>query len=176
VGDSRAYLINQEGVLQLTTDHNVANELYEQGRITKEELNDHEGQHELTQALGQLTREEVPRSIGELHDGDTLLLCTDGLTGVLGEEVLFEFIQSARPLSEVADTMLEKVLAAGAPDNVSFGLIRFQTEDEVIQARHFSSKGHRLPFDRKPYEKKCRRRPALLLMILVSILFLFFVL
>lgn len=176
VGDSRAYLINSAGIEQLTSDHNMANALVEQGALSREQGESHKGQHELTQALGQLSLDRLPKNIGELHDGDYLLLCTDGLSGVVEEGVIRELVLNSPTLEEAVDQLLEKVLAAGAPDNVTYSLIRYQQDDQEIHRRDFSAKGNRLPFDRRPYEENCKRRPTFLLVILLSLIFIFFML
>lgn len=176
VGDSRAYLINGEGIMQLSADHNMANDLYQRGEIDAQECEKHPGQHELTQALGQMTLERIPKTIGELHDGDCLLLCTDGLSGVLSDAEISDLSHSNDTLERVGEKLLDCALEKGAPDNVTFSLIRYREDDALIDAADFSRSGYRLPFDRKPYEKNCRKRPALLLIILLSLAFLFFAL
>ena len=176
VGDSRAYLINAEGMMPLSSDHNRANDLYQQGEISSDQKDTHQGRHELTQALGQLTLNKIPKNLGELHDGDCLLLCTDGLSGVLAEQEICQIVQSDRTLEELSSTLLDRVLEAGAPDNVTFSLVRYRTQEPSISKTDFSSPSHRLPFDRKPYEENCKRRPTFLFLILLSIIFILFVL
>jgi serine/threonine protein phosphatase PrpC len=174
VGDSRAYLINAEGIMQLSADHNLANDLYQRGEIGAEECEAHSGQHELTQALGQMNLDKIPKTIGELHDGDCLLLCTDGLSGVLNIEEISTLAHGRETLDRISEKLLDRVLEQGAPDNVTFSLIRYREDDTQIEAADFSKPSYRLPFDRKPYEKNAQKRPALLLIILLSLVFLFF--
>lgn len=176
VGDSRAYLINAGGMVQLTSDHNMANDLYERGEISSEQRESHKGQHELTQALGQLSLSRIPNNLGELHDGDCLLLCTDGLSGVLSGPEICGIVQSGVPLDNMAEQLMERVIEAGAPDNVTFSLIRYYQDETPISKADFGSASHRLPFDRRPYEENCKRRPILLLLILISLIYLFFIL
>lgn len=176
VGDSRAYLINAEGMMQLSSDHNLANALYEQGEISSAQRESHKGQHELTQALGQLSLEKIPHNLGELHDGDCLLLCSDGLSGVLPEQDICRTVQSGIALDDMADQLLTHVIEAGAPDNVTFSLIRYYQDETPISKADFGESSHRRPFDRRPYEENCRRRPILLLLILISLIYLFFIL
>lgn len=170
VGDSRAYVINADGMMRLSTDHNRAAELQDAGEIADSDVAQHPGQHELTQALGQMTLESLPRYLGELHDGDTLLLCTDGLSGPLNDQELFDVTQQALPLAEIGDLLLSNVLARGAPDNVTFSLIRFEEAVAQTRKRDFKpANSYRLPFDRRPYEKHCSKRPYILVLILFVI-------
>jgi len=175
VGDSRAYLIDHTGICQITSDHNQANNLFKMGVITAEEVPLHQGQHELTQALGQMTLEKVPMSLGELHDRDYLLLCTDGLSGVLNDQEIYRIIMQSNSVSEASDTMLERVLEGGAPDNVTFSLIQYQESTPEIKASDFEMPSYRLPFDRKSYLKHLNSRPMLLALILISIIVLFII-
>lgn len=177
VGDSRAYLIDNTGMFQLSSDHNVANELLEQGEIDAVDVHSHPGQHELTQALGQQDLAPVPKSIGELHDGDYLLLCTDGLSGVLEDRQIQSTIRAHQNLDTICDSLLEQVLAAGAPDNVSFSLIKFESDKPKVEASDFNAPERsslRSPFDRGAYDLNCKDRPVLLAIILISIVLLIF--
>lgn len=175
VGDSRAYLLNGSGIVQLSNDHNVAGDLLQSGKITAAEALAHPGRHELTQALGQLSLEKIPKSIGELHDGDYLLLCTDGLSGVLDSSAIYDLVMQAGTLAEATENLLDQVLAKGAPDNVTVSLIRFVEDQAAIQASDFEQPSYRLPFDRRPYNQHCRNRPWLLLVVLLAIVMLVFV-
>ena len=81
VGDSRAYLIvENEGVFQITTDHNVASLLYEQGRITEEEMENHPQKHMLVRAVGVEKTVQTDTIIIDYEDKISLMLCSDGLS------------------------------------------------------------------------------------------------
>lgn len=139
VGDSRAYLIDpKKGIQRLSSDHNVAFELYEHGEISEAEMLSHQGQHELTQALGQESQLSIPVLNGRLGAGCFLMLCTDGLSGVVSEDFIFQTICGAKHLDQAAENLLSEVLEAGAPDNVTFTLIhhpqRLTNEDEESAA------------------------------------------
>jgi len=169
VGDSRAYLIDATGIHQLSSDHNVAESLVEKGELTAQEAIHHPGQHELTQALGQMALEKIPISLGELHHGDYLLLCTDGLSGVLSDQQIYQAISSSAAVDDACQSLLQQVLDAGSPDNVTFSLIQYRDDASPIQASDFGTKSFRLPFDRRPYIEHCKSRPMLLVIILLSI-------
>lgn len=131
LGDSRAYLISNAGMRLLSSDHNVANELLLKGKIKADEAVSHPGQHELTQALGQYSLAEIPIISGTLNEHDVLLLCSDGLSGVLSETAIMETIQRTSGLKAMADDLLQQVLGAGAPDNIGFILIKKSANAEL---------------------------------------------
>tara|TARA_R110001592_G_scaffold288331_4_gene557346 strand:- start:1948 stop:2778 length:831 start_codon:yes stop_codon:yes gene_type:complete len=128
VGDSRAYVIDTTGIHLLSEDHNVANELFVNGEISQQEASTHPGRHELTQALGQFSLADIPVKTGQLNDGSMLLLCTDGLSGVLSEELIFKTLRKKSSLEDISNELLDLVLAAGAPDNVTLSLIKYQDD------------------------------------------------
>lgn len=132
VGDSRAYLIEAQGMKQLTQDHNVATDLLRTGSITQEQWFDHEGQHELTQALGEMSLDSVPTLSGTLEANQLLLLCTDGLSGVLSNARLEELVSAGPELDEIAANLMSSVLSEGAPDNISFILIKQQADQVPV--------------------------------------------
>jgi len=173
VGDSRAYLLDQSGISQITSDHNQANKLYNLGVISEDEVQAHPGQHELTQALGLMMLDKIPMSLGELHDKDYLLLCTDGLTGVVSDQEIYQIVMGAESVSKACETLLARSLEEGAPDNVTFSLIQYQESAPEIKASDFQKSSYRLPFDQKPYLKHLSSRPILLLLVFVSMIILF---
>ncbi len=172
VGDSRAYFVDSEGISQITADHNVANRLFDSGQIKAEEVASHPGQHELTQALGQMSLPQIPKSLGELHDGDYLLLCSDGLCGVVDDEAMYQAVMASKEPDKAVAQLLELALEAGGPDNISIALIRYHSQETSIHAHEFRSKGRRNRFDRRPYEEHRAQRPFLLGLILIAIVLL----
>lgn len=125
VGDSRAYRFSPESrqLELLTRDHNVAGVLVASGALTPDEATRHPQRHVLTDCLG-LAGDEAPRVDvfeGEWQPGDMILLCSDGLSGELGDSEMERILRSGRPSDAQAlvDTLLEGALASGAHDNVS---------------------------------------------------------
>jgi PPM family protein phosphatase len=137
VGDSRAYLLDARQISQLTTDHNVAGELLAQGALRSEEASHHAGQHELTLALGHLGTKKPSVSVGELHHGEYLLLCTDGLTGVMTDAEIHQIVLASSSLQQATQHLLDAVLARGAPDNVSIVLLHYVDERPKLQPGDF---------------------------------------
>lgn len=119
IGDSRAYLWGQGQLIQLTVDHSLVNELVRSGGITEEEAKNHPQRNILTQALGApglLTPEyrEFPFTAG-----DRLLLCSDGLTAMLGDEEIERLLGTALSAQEVADQLVAAANDQGGIDNIS---------------------------------------------------------
>lgn len=173
IGDSRAYLLDQTGISQITSDHNQASHLLSIGEISQEEFQTHPGQHELTLALGLMNIDKVPMSLGELHDKDYLLLCTDGLTGVVSDDEIYKIVMRSVSKQAACEALLARVLEEGAPDNVTISLIQYNKAAPEIKASDFEEPSYRLPFDKQPYLKHLKSRPILLMLIFVSIILLF---
>ncbi|MDE6539807.1 MAG: Stp1/IreP family PP2C-type Ser/Thr phosphatase [Ruminococcus sp.] len=123
VGDSRAYLIvENEGVFQITTDHNVASLLYEQGRITEEELETHPQKHMLVRAVGVEQTVQADTFILDYEDKISLLLCSDGLSGYCTDEEIYDVIMSS-DFDNVTENLINLALTKGGRDNVTVAVI-----------------------------------------------------
>lgn len=123
VGDSRAYLLPQEGLpTQLTVDHTAAQYLYERGDIEAEERATHPRRNELTRAIGVMPR--VPADFVQctLQEGERLLLCSDGLYGMLSDDEIGQIIRE-NSLEETAQHLVDAANANGGRDNISVILI-----------------------------------------------------
>jgi protein phosphatase len=117
VGDSRAYLLRDGQLTQITHDDTFVQTLIDDGRITPEEANSHPQRSLLLRALnGQDVDPDL--SMREARAGDRYLLCSDGLSGVVSEETLAEALQDPDPQA-TADRLIELALRSGGPDNVT---------------------------------------------------------
>jgi protein phosphatase len=120
VGDSRAYLIRGGKIEQLTTDHSIAQALVEAKTISATEARTHRYRNVLWKYLGSKEVGEGPEVKAlKLQEGDRLLLCTDGLSGVVSDDQLLEFVTGAADVQECADGLGQLALDAGSRDNVS---------------------------------------------------------
>ena len=124
VGDSRAYLIHGGGIARITRDHSVVERLVEQGSITEEEARRHPNRNLITRALGPDSEALSDSYRVSLEPGDCLLLCTDGLTGTVTDQELYEEISRGTEDNQCLDRLLERAKAQGAPDNVTAVLLR----------------------------------------------------
>lgn len=123
VGDSRAFRIRNNGIVQLTRDHSLVQDLVDAGMLEPDEAENHPNANVVTRAVGAAEDLQVDTVGGELRPGDTFLLASDGLTRVVGtEELLDEIISS--DIHAAADRLIELTLARGAPDNVSLVIVR----------------------------------------------------
>lgn len=118
VGDSRAYLLRDGNLRQITVDHTVVHEYVLAGKITPEEALTHPQRSMLTRALG-LTRGILVDSGEEpLRPGDRLLLCSDGVNSMIGDDSIAEALGSGTPEEAVWD-LVERANSAGGHDNVT---------------------------------------------------------
>lgn len=122
VGDSRAYLITDKNLLQITTDHNVATLLYEKGEITEAERDIHPQRHMLIRAVG-VEKTVLPDTfILDYEDKISLLLCSDGLSGYCSDDEIYDVILNAE-FDNVADELIKLALSKGGRDNITVAVI-----------------------------------------------------
>jgi len=124
VGDSRAYLIRDKNITQLTDDHTVVAELLKAKMITPEEAKTHKMRHVLTQALGSNTQIIPSIKVITIQEGDILLLCTDGLTDMLtDEEILSVILKHKEDIEKTAQALVDKANEKGGKDNITIVLV-----------------------------------------------------
>ena len=117
VGDSRIYLVNGE-IKQLTRDHSVVQSLIESGKITPEDAKVHPRKNVITRALGAEEDVAVDSDCLNLSNGDTLLLCSDGLTNFLDDKDILTVFQN-NDISAVAERLVEEANKNGGGDNIT---------------------------------------------------------
>jgi PPM family protein phosphatase len=120
VGDSRAYHIRDGEITQLTVDHSLAQALVEAKTISAEEAREHRFRNVLWKYLGSKEVGEGPDvKVIAVQPGDRFLLCSDGLSGVVGDEQLAQFIAGQSDVQQCADGLGQLALDSGSRDNVS---------------------------------------------------------
>lgn len=125
VGDSRAYLIHEDGRLELLTrDHSLVKRLVELGQITTDEAAVHPQRNVLYRALGQGEPIDAEISTTPLPPSGHLLICSDGLWGLVSEDEIFRIVTSSRSPAEACQRLVEAANEAGGPDNISAILVR----------------------------------------------------
>lgn len=123
VGDSRCYAVNREGIQQITTDHSLVQMMLTNGELTPEQARSYPGKNYITRAIGTEPTVECDIFRRNLEKGDALLLCSDGLHGVVDEqEILFEVVHGADK-ENCCQRLLDIALMRGAPDNVTSVLV-----------------------------------------------------
>ncbi|MDW8361693.1 MAG: protein phosphatase 2C domain-containing protein [Myxococcales bacterium] len=119
VGDSRAYLLRGDRLAQITKDQSLVNQLIEAGQLTEEEAEAFEHSNIILQALGTTEEVSVDLTFLELRRGDRLMLCSDGLSGIVHTEVLRETLATIRDPVECARRLVEMANAGGGHDNIT---------------------------------------------------------
>ncbi len=123
VGDSRLYVLRRTGLEQITHDHSLVQEMVDAGTITAEEARIHPERNVITRAVGAEDRLEVDFHRTRLHGGELILLCTDGLTGMLTDEEITTIINGSDDLELAADTLMREANFRGGKDNISLILV-----------------------------------------------------
>lgn len=118
IGDSRAY-VAADGFTQVTRDHSVVQQLVDAGQITRAEAAVHPERHVITQALSAADLPEPDFFEIPVDEAPRLLLCSDGVSGLLDDESMAALACASLPPQEVADSLVKAALAAGGTDNAS---------------------------------------------------------
>ncbi|WP_425575973.1 Stp1/IreP family PP2C-type Ser/Thr phosphatase [Streptomyces axinellae] len=119
VGDSRAYLLRDGQLTQITQDHTWVQRLVDEGRITEEEATTHPQRSLLMRALGSGDHVEPDLSIREVRVGDRYLLCSDGLSSVVSHQTLEETLGGYHGPQETIQELIQLALRGGGPDNIT---------------------------------------------------------
>jgi len=124
IGDSRCYIINTLETIQVTKDHSVVQQLVDAGTITAEEARNHPRRNEITRVLG-YSRDIIPDLHHlKLYAGDNVLLCSDGLHGVLPSNMISETVASSHDPNQACSDLTARANLAGGPDNISIIIAR----------------------------------------------------
>lgn len=119
IGDSRIYLFRNDQLSLLTEDHNMASEMLRSGKISRKDAEHHPGKHLLTRVLGRKPLPEIYFNSGELLPDDIVLLCTDGISGVLTDKKISNLLKKFREPDAILEELTKKALKSGAMDNLS---------------------------------------------------------
>ncbi len=117
-GDSRAYFYSNNQLAQITTDHSVVQTLVEKGQLTEQEAKNHPNKNVITRALGVAPYIDIDFEEHEVLLGDTLLLCTDGLTNCIDDE-LIKLAVSDNDFETLAERLVELANQNGGYDNIT---------------------------------------------------------
>lgn len=122
VGDSRAYIISKSGIRQLTKDHSLVQEMYDNGQISIDELKSHPGKNVITRALGVEEGIDIDFNSGVIHEDEAILLCSDGLTNYVETDEIYEAFNNQNKES-LASFLINKANEHGGGDNITVALI-----------------------------------------------------
>ncbi len=122
VGDSRAYIINDE-ITQITWDHSYVGELIRDGKISKDEARFHEKNNVITRAIGAEATVEPDYFQVKMEYGETILLCSDGLYNMVSEHTILQVVNSNNSLRAKVEKLIQLANDAGGKDNIAAVLI-----------------------------------------------------
>ena len=149
IGDSRLYLLRDDKLTQITKDHTFVQRLVDSGRITEEEAKTHPRRSVLMRVLGDVeSQPEIDTSVLETQPGDVWLLCSDGLCGYVEDIDIERILLRRTSLQGAVDSLIDKSLAHGAPDNVTVVLVETLAEpdqSEPAGPRFAGSAAHEVP-------------------------------
>ena len=128
VGDSRVYVATQTDIRQLSRDDSWVVMVAAERGVDAAALKKHPMRHVLTNVLGARSEIDVSVSESELNEGETLMLCSDGLHGAVPDEMILSILRSELDLERVADNLLETALARDGSDNISVALARYTAD------------------------------------------------
>ena len=142
VGDSRAYLVRDGDAAQLTRDQSVTQKLVESGSLTEEEAELSEHRNVILQALGTKPEVEVELTYQELRRGDRLVVCSDGLSGLVQAEEVAGRIDGEEDLVQACEDLVAMANARGGPDNITVVALAFdglgldEPDESELPGRH----------------------------------------
>jgi protein phosphatase len=139
VGDSRAYLVRNGSAQQITKDQSLMQKLIEAGELTEEEAAQSERRNIILQALGPEPSIKVDLTHQHVRRGDTLVICSDGLSGQVTKDEIGVVVTQSSDLTEACKRLIDRANESGGPDNITVIVARFDgsglqpsvVEDEV---------------------------------------------
>lgn len=123
VGDSRVYVVHAGQIRQISQDHSVVARLVREGVITDEQARSHEQRNMIYRCLGEQLDVEVDLFEEHVEEGDTLILCTDGLSGLVRDAEMLHIVETYEP-EECVQQLIAHANAAGGPDNITAVVVR----------------------------------------------------
>lgn len=123
VGDSRAYIIRNNTIEQITKDHSLVQQMLDSGQITKSEYENNPIKNIITRAMGVSEKIDIDFDFVNVNEGDALLLCTDGLSGLVSDERLLE-IYKTTDFESLADKYIQEANNNGGTDNITVVIMK----------------------------------------------------
>ncbi|MBI5815969.1 MAG: Stp1/IreP family PP2C-type Ser/Thr phosphatase [Nitrospinae bacterium] len=119
MGDSRAYLFRSKKLVRMTTDHSLVQLLLDSGEISEEQIKKHPAKSQITRHVGMRGEALPDAKFLEMVNGDRLLLCSDGLTGLVEDDEIRKILSGARGPSEACGALVKAANSAGGSDNIT---------------------------------------------------------
>lgn len=127
IGDSRAYVVNESGIQQITTDHSWVQRMVDTGQITPEEARTHERRNVIYKMIGDRPQVEPDFNSVTLNPGDQLLLCSDGLSGPVDDADIHEIVMSSSTPQVACQRLIDAANHAGGPDNITAVIVQIES-------------------------------------------------
>lgn len=124
VGDSRVYIVSDEGIRKITKDHSVVGMMVDSGSITEEEAKNHPSRNLITRAVGTAMTVEVDIVNETIHNDEIVLLCTDGLSNMVARDDICSIIKEHENLDDAACALVDKAKENGGDDNITVILFK----------------------------------------------------
>ena len=142
VGDSRAYLVRDGSLEQLTEDHSLVNELMKSGKLSPEEAETHPQRSVITRALGTDPDVDVDTFTIEAREGDLFLLCSDGLTSMVADTTILDVLERHRnDLDRAARILVQEANRGGGEDNITIVAFEITSADDTEQTVAMPAQG-----------------------------------
>ncbi|NLT14232.1 MAG: Stp1/IreP family PP2C-type Ser/Thr phosphatase [Clostridiales bacterium] len=119
IGDSRAYHVTDSKITQITKDHSVVEDMIDRGDIKRSEAGNHPNRNLITRVVGTSADTEPDFFFVNLQNGERLLLCSDGLSNIISDQILFVEINSGTDSADICQRLIRLAVSKGAPDNVT---------------------------------------------------------
>lgn len=129
VGDSRAYHVSGGEIKQVTEDHSFVNSQVRSGAMTAEEAAVSTQRNIITRAIGTEKRVKADYAVVHVRDGDRILMCSDGLSDMIPDEVIVDTLQENEGGAEALSALIDEANAAGGRDNITLMLLNCSTSD-----------------------------------------------
>lgn len=129
VGDSRAYVLGPEGIRQVTRDHSWVAEQVANGILTPSEARVHPFRNVITQALGNGGELDVELQNLELSKSERLLLCSDGLSGMIGDKQIWDIVEQSSDIQHAVESLISAAREHGGEDNITAVLVGWEPEE-----------------------------------------------
>lgn len=126
IGDSRAYWLNQKEIEQISVDHTLVERLVAEGTLTREQARNHPNGNLIYRSLGERPIVEVDLFRRQLEPGDWLLLCSDGLSGLVEDHNIHKVITTSRNPQDACETLIKQANQAGGHDNITAIVVRLE--------------------------------------------------
>lgn len=152
VGDSRAYLLREGDVTQLTEDHTLVERMVREGKLQREQASRHPQRSIITRALGVEAEVEVDLLAVDVTEGDRVLLCSDGLSSMIEDEAIRQILGDASDAEGAANQLVEAALDAGGEDNVTVVVLDFLADGAPAPASATTHRQHTAPRQRSSDE------------------------